>query len=123
MNTMSNDYRMVTRYDDVIDIRDVIAEYEDTEDDRDNMRPEIVALLNELAGEGGDEQWRGDWYPVTLIRDTYFTEYAREFAYEIGAVSGSESWPANCIDWTRAARELQMDYTSVEFDGVTYWYC
>lgn len=21
----------------------------------------------------------------------------------------------------RAARELQMDYTSVEFDGITYW--
>lgn len=25
------------------------------------------------------------------------------------------------VDWERAARELQMDYTPVEFDGVTYW--
>jgi hypothetical protein len=26
-----------------------------------------------------------------------------------------------CIDWNEAASELQMDYTAVEFDGVTYW--
>ena len=25
------------------------------------------------------------------------------------------------IDWAQAAHELQMDYTSVDFDGVTYW--
>ena len=24
-------------------------------------------------------------------------------------------------DWERATRELQMDYTEVDFDGVTYW--
>lgn len=27
----------------------------------------------------------------------------------------------NYIDWKRAAEALQSDYTSVEFDGVTYW--
>lgn len=30
-------------------------------------------------------------------------------------------WPFTCIDWDKAAQELQMDYTSVEFDGITYW--
>ena len=34
----------------------------------------------------------------------------------------SESlWPYSCIDWEQAAEELQQDYMSVEFDGVTYW--
>lgn len=31
------------------------------------------------------------------------------------------SWPNTCIDWDEAARELQYDYFTVEFDGITYW--
>jgi hypothetical protein len=27
----------------------------------------------------------------------------------------------SCIDWDQAARELQVDYFDVDFDGVTYW--
>ena len=34
---------------------------------------------------------------------------------------GGASLAATCIDWAQAARELRMDYTSVDFDGVTYW--
>jgi len=26
-----------------------------------------------------------------------------------------------CIDWKAAARDLQVDYTEVDFDGVSYW--
>jgi len=70
---------------------------------------------------GGDEQWEGAWYPVTLIRDSYFENYAQELADGIGAINSDARWPNNCIDWARAARELQADYTSVDFDGETYW--
>jgi hypothetical protein len=56
-----------------------------------------------------------------MIRDSYFKEYAQEFAEDIGAINKNASWPNTCIDWDQAARELQMDYTSVNFDGVTYW--
>ena len=31
------------------------------------------------------------------------------------------NWPFNCIDWEKAAEELQQDYMSIDFDGVTYW--
>lgn len=81
----------------------------------------IEALMNDLEGMGGDEKWEGAWYPITLIRDSYFRDYAQELADDIGAINADMSWPNNCIDWDRAARELQMDYSSVEFDGVTYW--
>ena len=68
------------------------------------------------------EDYCPDWtHGTTLIRDSYFEDYAREFAEDIGAINDDASWPNNCIDWERAARELQMDYTSGEFDGVTYW--
>lgn len=125
---------------DTIDVRDIIArveelreelaDYENPEGDLEahdenlEQQGELAALafiLEDLAGNGGDEQWEGDWYPVTLIRDSYFQEYAQELAEDCGFISGNE-WPARCIDWEQAARELQMDYTSTEIDGVTYWY-
>jgi hypothetical protein len=83
---------------------------------------ELEAFLADMKGYGGDEQWRGDWYPVTLIRDSYFREYAQDLAEDIGAINADATWPNNCIDWDRATRELRMDYTSVEYGGVTYWY-
>jgi antirestriction protein len=82
----------------------------------------LKSLLEDLAGNGGDEQWRGDWYPITLIPDYEFEDYARELADDIGAINKNASWPNTCIDWEQAARELQMDYTTVEYDGTTYWY-
>lgn len=82
----------------------------------------LESLLDDLAGNGGDEQWEGAWYPVTLVRDSYFRDYAQELAEESGWVPTDAPWPARCIDWEQAAWELRMDYTSTEFDGVTYWY-
>ena len=79
-----------------------------------------LKALQTLADEAGG--YAPDWrHGATLIRDSYFETYARELAEDIGAISGDEKWPCTCIDWEKAASELQMDYTSVEFDGVTYW--
>ena len=116
---------------DIIDVRDIIARYEELEAESDGLpnaeeRYQLSCILSDLKGCGGDEKWRGDWYPLTLIRDHYFTEYAQELAEEIGAVDADAKWPNNCIDWDQAARELQMDYSSVEIahDGrwVSYFY-
>ena len=82
----------------------------------------LESLLSDIKGYSGYEQWNGDWYPGTLIRYSYFTDYAREVAEESGSVLDNAKWPNNCIDWGQAARELQQDYSQVEFDGVTYWY-
>ena len=63
----------------------------------------------------------GDWaHGATLIRDSYFQQYAEELAGDIGAFDSNAGWPLNCIDWEQAARELQVDYTTVDFDGVDY---
>lgn len=126
---------------DVIDVRDVIARVEylellrqpgpvdlgddDNEIDQDTLFAELAmleSLLEDLAGCYGDEQWRGAWYPVTLIRDSYFETYAQELADDIGAINPEASWPNNCIDWEQAARELQSDYSTTEYEGITYWY-
>lgn len=111
--------------DDLIDSRDVIARIASLEDDAeagtlDDGEADELAALKALAeeAEGCAEDWL---HGVTLIRDTYFEDYARELAEEIGALKDDAAWPCTCIDWERAAHELQMDYTAVEFDGVTYW--
>lgn len=123
-----------------IDVRDIIARVEELEKDRDGYDADaldawrenypgdeeeleaLTAILEDLKGNGGDEQWRGDWYPVTLIRDTYWTEYAQEMAEDTGAITKDARWPNNHIDWEAAANELQMDYTSTEIEGTDYWY-
>ncbi len=126
----------ISNTDDLLDIRDVIARVEELEsvdglDEKienlieDADASELVMLrelLTECQGNGGDKQYKGDWYPITLIRESYFKDYAQELAEELGAIPDSVTWPCTCIDWDQAARELQMDYTCVDFDGVTY-YC
>lgn len=115
-------------YADIIDVRDIVArieEIEDAEEDTDEF-VECVALLHimdDLVGMGGDEQWRGNWYPLTLIDDLYFEDYARELAEDIGATDSraAYSWPHSHIDWKAAAEALQQDYSSVVIDGREYW--
>ena len=117
-----------TNADDVIDSRDVIERIEELEsvaEDGDSLldRNERIELLTlkALAEDAADysEDWR---YGATLIRDSYFVEYAQELAEDIeGEALGDAHWPFTCIDWEQAARELRMDYTPVEFAGVTYW--
>ena len=119
---------------DIIEIRDIIERIEELPDliegegceEQCNSYSEELATLTgimaELQGNGGDEQWQGDWYPLTLISESYFRDYAQELAEDIGAVNPQATWPNNCIDWDQATRELQMDYTSVTIDGITYFY-
>ena len=69
---------------------------------------ELTELLEQCYGE-------------TLIPCSDFTEYAEQFAEDIGAVADPSSWPCTCIDWERAARELAMDYTTVTYQGTDYY--
>lgn len=95
--------------------RKALADW-DTSDEAEELKT-LKAFRDEL------EPYVADWhYGETIIRDSYFEEYARDLAEDLhgNAIRGA-SWPFDCIDWKKAARELQMDYTSAEFDGVTYW--
>jgi exoribonuclease II len=124
--------RSISNSDDIIDSRDVIARISELEDEIDDWKdgsddwaanfPDDAEELKALralveAGEGLSD-WR---HGVALIRESYFEDYARQFAEDIGAMENCDSWPATCIDWERAANELQMDYSAVDFDGVTYY--
>ena len=83
----------ISNHDDIIDSRDVIERLDELEADVDNLDEDELDELRAL----------------------------RQMAEDIGAISGDESWPLNYIDWAAAAEALQMDYTSIDFDGVEYW--
>ena len=69
-----------------------------------------------------DAQPTEDWiYGSTLVREDHWEDYAREYAEDIGALDDNARWPADCIDWEKAASELAMDYTTIEFGGHD-WY-
>lgn len=134
-----NTPREISNSDDIIDVRDVIARVEhlepirepgaqdlgdDNDTDQDSLFAELKtleSLLGDLKSYGGDEQWRGDWYPVTLVRDSHFTEYAEELVKDCGYINGDlPTWIA--IDWEETAKNVRVDYSSVELDGITYWH-
>lgn len=78
-----------------------------------------LASLRAVADQG---EGYGDWaHGEALIRDSYFVTYAQELADDIGAIDRNAQWPVNHIDWDAAAEELKVDYTEIDFDGVTYW--
>ena len=37
-------------------------------------------------------------------------DFARSIAADLGAIDKNASWPNNCIDWEKAAKELMYDY-------------
>ena len=81
-----------------------------------------LRLLTEFAEAAAkcSEDWA---YGATLIRESYFVNYVQEYAADTieGWEEKSSQWPFNCIDWDEAAAVLQQDYTSVEFEGITYY--
>lgn len=108
-------------YADYLDTRDIIARIDwldreaETEDEREELSI-LVAFRDEHAADIAD--WE---FGETLIRDSYFEDYARELASDIGAINADAQWPLMHIDWEAAAASLQQDYTDVTLNGVTYW--
>ena len=94
------------------------AEDGDLDPNLDPDETEELAALIALRDEVDGRDWRDG---ITFIADSYFEDYAREYADDTGLLSDG-GWPFTCIDWEQAARELQYDYSSVELDGYTYWF-
>lgn len=129
-------------YTDIIDSRDVIERIEELTEElygddeyhdimtgngfRWELSAEEMELHDELydlkalASDASD--YAVDWeYGEPLIRASYFVDYAKQLAEDIGAVDDDSGWPGRHIDWNAAADELSLDYTMVTFRGVDYW--
>lgn len=106
---------------DVFDSRDVIERIAELElDDINDENMAELSILRAFADEASG--YAADWhYGERFIADSYFEDYARELADDIGAIDGNATWPLTYIDWPAAADALKQDYTSVDLDGRTFW--
>lgn len=96
--------------DAVMKAQDELEEWDD-KDEYDTLK----ALCAE--GEG-----YSDWsYGATLINESYFTEYAEELASDVCDMKSANSWPFNHIDWEAAAEDLKQDYSTIDYDGETFY--
>ena len=116
-------YRELSNRNDVIDSRDVIERIEELEsltEDNDVLREDNddeLAALEALAEQCSEVP---DWeYGETLIRRSYFVDYCKELCEDCGYIP--RDLPAFIeIDWQKTADNLEVDYTTVDFDGVEY---
>jgi antirestriction protein len=99
----------------IIDLRDIV---ENKETESDTYEAWKKALWDD-AGYAIDDVAENE---PTMIPAYDFTAYAQELAEDIGAIGRDAQWPVYCIDWERAARELKMDYASVQVNGTTYYF-
>jgi len=90
-------------------------------EDWDVERTDIVSEFVALRDLDSELSEVGDWnFGATLIRESYFTEYAKELADGCGMTDREAKWPNNHLDWNGAAEELKTDYREVKFNGETY---
>jgi hypothetical protein len=132
----------ITNTEDVIDSRDIIARLEYLEDEmecyaEDEELQELdfdhstkweeweyideYKALKALADEA--DGYVADWqYGEALIRESYFTEYVEQFCDDVGYISDDLPWVIeNNIDFDGIAEDFKVDYTELDFDGVTYF--
>ena len=124
-----------TLRDAVTDAQDALNEAEgedateDAQSDLDNAQAEFgadeqneLAALESLKDDIGESRGKINDEGGPFVHENDFEDYARELADDIGAIPSDAQWPCTCIDWEKAADELRMDYSSVEWNGETYLY-
>jgi len=123
------DWQNVTEFatEQSIDSRDVqtrIEELESILEDEENPAQDddladLLKTLREFRDDADSDEWP---HGIRFIADRHFVDYAQELAENIGAIPKDNSWPCTCIDWEQAAKELQMDYTSIHVGDSCFWY-
>src|SRR5690348_3824626 len=95
--------RLISNSDDVVDNRDIIARLRELEDERDA----IFSAIEDGEAPAEDltaSEWKDG---ATLIRESYFAEYAQELMQDIGALP--KDIPGLVIDWEATAENLLVD--------------
>lgn len=113
-------------------INELISEFVDnTEDDpadtmsQDDWRlgltqddAEELAALLELREETGNMGWE---HGIQFISEAYFPDYTRELLVDCGYIPADlPEWIE--IDWKETAQNIAVDYATVDFRNVSYYY-
>jgi hypothetical protein len=89
--------------------------------ERDEYEDEELTALRKLRNQL--ESMLGNGYAErnnkVIVRETYFEEYAREEAYDMGGGAWEGSVDSH-VDWEGYANAVRQDWSDVDFDGTTY---
>lgn len=78
---------------------------------------ELAALL-ELREESEGMGWE---HGIQFISESYFPKYVKELLADCGYIPADlPEWIV--IDWDETAQNVAPDYTTAEFQGVSYYY-
>lgn len=98
-------------------VDDALKALKDAQDEFALPEQQELDMLNNLENEIDD--WM---HGTTLIEESHFPTYAKQYASDVAEMPDDLRWPFNCIDWDRAAEELKSDFTEVTIDGNTFYY-
>ena len=117
---------IISNQDETIDSRDVIARIEELQNELEGLDSERLSqaeqeLAIELQGlvalQEEAEAYAPDWnYGSQLIRRSYFQQAMDELIADCYSIPELPSFMTVTLDYDA----LEMDYTSVDFDGVEY---
>lgn len=80
----------------------------------DTDKQALLAFNQE--GESLTSEWR---HGETVIRRSYFVDYCDELCKDVGDIP--KDIPIYiAIDWERTAKNIEVDYSTLDFDGVEY---
>ena len=110
---------------DLVDAVQSAGEAEDFESSKvslelwDDDHGDELKTLKSLAEEGENltREWRDG---ATLIRESYWVEYVEDLCKDIGDMP-REIPHYIVIDWESTADNIAVDYSTLDFDGVTYY--
>jgi hypothetical protein len=107
-----------TNSDDVIDSKDILSYIKDKENDRDF---ELENFIKDFCDEHSDYDKALENLEdgITFIRYSYFEDYMLNYFLQFNQVDEA----LECyIDIEAFAQDQQYNYTSIDFDGIKYWY-
>jgi hypothetical protein len=113
--TMLDTRDLQRRLDELQDMADAHEEDPENEPELDEEEASELAELVTLSDEVSE------WHDgATLIPVSDFEDYARDLADDLGMIPSDAAWPLTCIDWEKAAGELEQDYSEVTYLGTDY---
>ena len=91
-------------------------------DDIEDKRGQIEDLQEELSMLLDVKQEVPEFsYGETLIHENYWVEYVQELCEDCGYISKDFPYWIE-IDWEATAKNVAMDYSTIELDGNTYYF-
>jgi hypothetical protein len=113
---------LINGLSDIYDSRDLLDRIEELEElgtERTSEEQSELSGLYLVWADTSEDRFEDG---ITFVRYSYFADYARDLADDLGLLNEKNRWPYTCIDWEKAAWELLTDYASTEIFGTTYYF-